>query len=654
MCAIPEDAEAAHTAGLNVRQELCKFCPFKLGCRYLDQLDRIAHAMQTKDSGAIVTVHQYYTQTMPREIDTEMLSRIVVDERLDLDRETPIPLDRITEETFEVMFGARVAAAFNDEGELDLSAFTVAELDEQAEKEEIHVKLTLHPEWSFEERRAEIRRHAEQRRQDFRWRFARLYRVMSQEIAVGRTVSNQIVLVRKEADRKGGDHRDIVHVYERRNPSAKLAGLPVHYIDGTMDEIHARALLGDEVRFLTLDAERQLHVTQVCDSLFSKHRLLFREESPAYRQELYQFLLALGAKHRTILVGAPLAIREVMEKEWEAFAKSAKGAPVVSWLHMNAGRGVNAYENYDACVEIGREEPRARSIEALARQRRPDMTITPLPGGSSSSPAWPVRYQGYTMKDGSKIGVEVAYHPDPICQSVLEQIREGEIVQLIDRLRGVNRKSPPAVYLLTSIPTEIPVDRLVSWRDLRDEVCGANWWQRALHVGGGIAPLKADWLAAKGIFDTESAAKRAVSRFLEAPKDGVTVAPFRAIGQRGRESSAILAPGMVNPADVLAHHVGPLAEFDGEKVPEVYEAAAYEPDEPEIVKLRTVHPIELDTSEGMRKLARVLHSMSANDAAPDTRGGLSAWSGADEMDETGGIDEPGNFQSSMAHIQRLC
>ena len=640
MCAIPEDAEAAHMAGLNVRQELCKYCPHKLGCKYLDQLDHIDSAMQSKPAGAVVTVHQYYTQTMPREIDAEMIDRVVIDERLDLDRETAVPLDRLTEEAFNVLFGQRIADAFNEEGYLDLTGFTAKELEEQADKEALHVKLKLDPNWSFEERRAAIRKHAEQRRQEFRWRFARLYRVMSWEIAAKRAVSNQVVLKRKEADRNGGDRRDIIHVHERRDPSEELAHLPTHYIDGTLDKIHAQALLGADARFVTLDAKRNLHVTQVCDSLFSKHRLLYRDQSARYRQELYWFLLALGAKHRTILVGAPLAIREVMEAEWQAFSAKIKGAPTVSFLHMNAGRGVNDFKAYDACVVIGREEPGPRAIEALARMRRPDMTITPLPGDVTSVPKWPTRLQGYTLKDGRKIGVEVSYHPDPLCQSVLEQIREGEIVQLIDRLRGVNRQEPPAVYLLTSIPTEIAVDRLVPWRELLAEVRGTTWHREAMKAGGGVAPLRADWLVSKGIFETEAAARRAVSRFL-ADNDGATVVPFRTADQKhGRDSVALLAPGIAAPAEMLARHVGVLSEYDGEKVPEP-EAAAFEPDEAEIEEVRA----ELDTEDGMRRVMSVIY------------GGLSGWKAhAGEMEAPEESPEViGNFPSEIAlHLHRLC
>ena len=59
----------------------------------------------------------------------------------------------------------------------------------------------------------------------------------------------------------------------------------------------------------------------------------------------------------------------------------------------------------------------------------------------------------------------VVVHPDPRVQAVLEQIREAEIVQAIDRVRPVfNRRR---IILLTSIPVDITVDQVRTWRELR-------------------------------------------------------------------------------------------------------------------------------------------------------------------------------------------
>mgnify|MGYP000568958760 CR=1 FL=1 len=647
LCEIHEDAEAAHHARLNVREELCKFCPHQFGCRYLGQLDRIGDAMNTRQAGAIVTVHNYYGQDLAKDIDTDKITRIVIDERIDLDKDTNFPADKLDREAFNVTFARKVLDSFDANGWLDLTGFTAEELSEEAEKEGRSVPFRLDADMSFEERRAAIRKHAEQVKLEFRWKFQRLFSTMAREIGQGREVSNQIVLIRDERNSRNAESRDFIHIYSKVNVSDKLAGLPVHYVDGTLDELHARALLGDRAAFVSLDAVRNLNVTQVCNTVFSKNHLIVCDSAKANRQKVYFFLLALGQKHRKILCGMSKACRDVMEPEWSKFVEGMPGAPLVSFIHMNKGRGSNHYQDYDAVVVIGREEPMPRSIEAAARMRFPDNPITPLPNGPDDGPTgprWPERLQGYTMKDGRKLGVMVPYHPDPFCQSVLEQIREGEIVQIIDRLRGVNRQDAPAVYLLVNIPTEIPVDRLMTWADLQAEAKGkTKWWQDALELGRGVAPLRAQWLVDAGLFPSVSAAQREVSRFLQRLRDGVEglpeVATYRLTGQRGNESAALIGPGVKDAASILAGHVGELATFNGLEVLPVWEAAAFEPDEPMIQEMaENGRAVALDEPEGIAAIHEALHALNASMAAHASREGLRTWARmAPEPEE---IEEP--------------
>ena len=56
-------------------------------------------------------------------------------------------------------------------------------------------------------------------------------------------------------------------------------------------------------------------------------------------------------------------------------------------------------------------------------------------------------------------------HFDPRCQAMLEQIREAEMVQAIDRVRPIfnHRK----VFVLNSLPLDLTVDRTLTWSELR-------------------------------------------------------------------------------------------------------------------------------------------------------------------------------------------
>ena len=70
------------------------------------------------------------------------------------------------------------------------------------------------------------------------------------------------------------------------------------------------------------------------------------------------------------------------------------------------------------------------------------------------------------MRDGSSHGALVEVHPDPRVQEFVEQVREQEIAQAIDRLRLVHREVPAEVFVLSNIVLPVTVDRLVNWRGL--------------------------------------------------------------------------------------------------------------------------------------------------------------------------------------------
>jgi hypothetical protein len=55
--------------------------------------------------------------------------------------------------------------------------------------------------------------------------------------------------------------------------------------------------------------------------------------------------------------------------------------------------------------------------------------------GSKRDVQCPYGAREYTLRDGSLQPTKVRLHPDPRAQTVVEQVREAEMVQAIDRLR---------------------------------------------------------------------------------------------------------------------------------------------------------------------------------------------------------------------------
>jgi len=108
-----------------------------------------------------------------------------------------------------------------------------------------------------------------------------------------------------------------------------------------------------------------------------------------------------------------------------------------------------------------------------------------IPAGAKGRVQYPRRLRYYALRDGSRQPVKVRVHPDQRVQAVVEQTREAEMIQAIDRLRLIHSTREKTVYILCNIPLDIPVDEVVTWRELVGdgrlvralEWCEENRWE---------------------------------------------------------------------------------------------------------------------------------------------------------------------------------
>ena len=138
-------------------------------------------------------------------------------------------------------------------------------------------------------------------------------------------------------------------------------------------------------------------------------------------------------------------------------------------------------------IILGREQPSPRDAERLAKAiwydtKRP---IREIEAGAKGRVQYPYRARHYTMSDGTPCQARVRVHPDRRVQAVVEQIREAEMVQAIDRLRLIHSPRKKTVVILCNVPLDIPIDELVTWRELVGdrrlarvlEACEENGWE---------------------------------------------------------------------------------------------------------------------------------------------------------------------------------
>jgi hypothetical protein len=162
------------------------------------------------------------------------------------------------------------------------------------------------------------------------------------------------------------------------------------------------------------------------------------------------------------------------------------------------------------------------------------------------------------------MAVDVDVHPDPRVQRVLEQLREAEILQGVDRVRPALHER--TIIVMNALVLDMTYDRVMTHDELRlggDRIDQA--WARA-----GVLPERPADLrqAFPDLFGSPDTAERALTKSKEdiSHRAGSDVwdAPeynYRRLTQRGRPARVRIAPWVANPRATLEDLVGPIREF---------------------------------------------------------------------------------------------
>lgn len=235
---------------------------------------------------------------------------------------------------------------------------------------------------------------------------------------------------------------------------------PVLVLDGTGSLDLNRQIFGEHMTGQRFAVPRNAEVIQVTSRTFSRQSLTGTDrrgnpispnkmrEAATVRQQVLDLLKMLPGK---VLLVTYKAVEELLRPDLPRHIQVA---------HFGALRGLNSYEHCETAVVLGREQPSAQAIEALTRPFCATDSEPFIPIGE-----YVVHSRGLRMRRGGSNVVEVAVHPDPRCQAMLEQVREAEIVQAIDRVRPVHNRR--RIIVLTNIPLDLTVDCTLTWPELR-------------------------------------------------------------------------------------------------------------------------------------------------------------------------------------------
>ncbi|WP_428489563.1 hypothetical protein [Rhodopila sp.] len=281
-----------------------------------------------------------------------------------------------------------------------------------------------------------------------------------------------------------------------RHEIAEAWQVPTLLLDATM----APELLRQFWPNFTLTAEIQVkaphqRIIQVGDRSYSKQHVSNPRNVRRVHAILYREALRY-ARARVLAV-----VQKDIEEQLPDFGPLRGNLELA---HHNSVAGRDEWGDVAALTVVGRTSPQPAAVENMA-ECLTGAAVDRLEG------RYPRVSGAREMADGTAQAAEADQHPDPMCEAIRWQIVVGEIVQIIGRGRGVNRKETNPVYILAMVgcPIPMPVNSVISYRDLEPSPLGL------MVAAGGLAPTSPTDAASAypTLWDTPNAAQLAFQRW---------------------------------------------------------------------------------------------------------------------------------------------
>lgn len=408
-------------------------------------------------------------------------------------------------------------------------------------------------------------------------RLAGLWRALAMEIETARPALHSVTLARSgPADAR----RTVIAWFKRSDLRGVPAEAPVLLLDASMEPEIVR-LWFPTIRIVRLDVERKAYVIGLADRALGRSSLVElgdegggsdagRTFARNNRRALATLFEVVSATAGPTLLATYKAILPALRDHADTAATIARAITKNSTIaknsplgHLGGLRGSDAYRAYAAVIVAGRLQATVLAVENIARALYFDADTPLVFLGERRLPKVERRRR---MRDGSDSVALVEAHPEPRIQAVLEQCRERELEQVVDRLRLIHRDRPALVIIASSVALDVTYDAVLPWSDLVPS--------RAVSalVRFGVLPANAGLRAAAfpDLWTTADAAKkdaqrsgqlgdnplwkliqRALSPNCGAAKTLAVDATYRRAGVRGLPSAAKVLAGLTD-AEITA------------------------------------------------------------------------------------------------------
>jgi phage/plasmid primase-like uncharacterized protein len=390
-------------------------------------------------------------------------------------------------------------------------------------------------------------------------KLCRMWRLMAEEFD---QPGDEFVRVQFKRDfLHDGERQNRIFLYWRKDFRIKEGHVLV--LDADANEEILKPFL-PEIKVITIDVERNAEVIQVVDTPCSNWKLLADKPDAAAQlaaQSLGNVQAFINQKPNLVTLNLVVATKKIAK-----CLKAPEGCDVV-WF--GSFLGVDIWKDFDTVNIVGREQAPPVAYEEQARALWWDQGLKLIEPDELGNRFLSKETRAYRMRDGSIRTVEVDVHPDPRIQMLVEQGREAQSAQAIDRLRLIHNKLPKRVYILSNIPLDVTVDKLVTWREMV-----ASPVQRALSRHG-VLPTSPSELARifPDIWPTSAAAKEQLKRqklnrndslirYLLENRSYLILVKYRRPGQRGKSTKALISFAIPDPRAALEAVVGEVIHFE--------------------------------------------------------------------------------------------
>jgi len=210
----------------------------------------------------------------------------------------------------------------------------------------------------------------------------------------------------------------------------------------------------DNTKLVEINVKRNCSVTQIENSQFSKSGFLHKDKKRAKKEinKTVNLISNIAKNEKTLVVTYKAIIDDLKEH-----------APTnISFLHFGNLRGIDAYKDFKNVIIIGRNQTSAETVENQAAALFCDDEHLIERTGELLK-----EQRGRRMTGGCVSMQDVWVHADFRVQMILEQIRECESLQAVDRLRFIHSTDNDRnVYLVSNLVLDIDIDVLTNSKEL--------------------------------------------------------------------------------------------------------------------------------------------------------------------------------------------